>query len=154
MQLSVNLKQIVVAFMIYGWLTFPNFTTFWQSRRFRFSNSTQIFSKESWRILYLNSAKDDVMPLMCKFESNRCGFRVAENWSLRTLSFWQQCNDFCSSNSTQIFSKESYTWIQQKIILCSSCVNLKQIGVVFVMLKIDLSELCHPDSVCKSLSFF
>ena len=31
------------------------------------------------RILYLNSAKDDVMPLMCKFEANQCGFRVAEN---------------------------------------------------------------------------
>ena len=46
-------------------------------------------------------------------------------------------------NSTQIFSKKSYTGIQQKIMICSSCVNLKQIGVVFVMLclKIDLSEL-------------
>ena len=37
---------------------------------------------------------------------------------------------FRFSNSTQIFFKESYTWIQQKMILCSSCVNLKQIGVV------------------------
>ena len=53
---------------------------------------------------------------------------------------------FRFSNSTQIFFKESYTWIQQKMILCSSCVNLKQIGVVFVLLKIDLSELCHLDS--------
>ena len=61
------------------------------------------------RILYLNSAKDDVMPLMCKFEANRCGFRVAENRPLGTLSFRQQCNHFRSSNSTQIFSKESYT---------------------------------------------
>ena len=132
-------------------ITFPNFTTttFWQSHRFCFSNPTQIFSKES----YLNSAKDDVMQLMCKFEANWCGFRVAENQPLGTLSFRQQCiNHFRSSNSTQIFSKESYTWIQQKIILCSSCVNLKQIGVFFVMLKIDLSELCHPDN-CKSLSF-
>ena len=32
------------------------------------------------------------------------------------------------------------------MILCRSCVNLKKIGVVFVLLKIDLSELCHLDS--------
>ena len=62
------------------------------------------------RILYLYSAKDDVIPLMCKFEANRCGFRVAENRPLGTfMSFRQQCNHFRSSNSTQIFSKESYT---------------------------------------------
>ena len=30
------------------------------------------------RILYLNSAKDNIMQLMCKFEANRCGFCVAE----------------------------------------------------------------------------
>ena len=31
------------------------------------------------RILYLNSAKDNIMQLMCKFEANRCGFCDAEN---------------------------------------------------------------------------
>ena len=32
------------------------------------------------------------------------------------------------------------------MILCRSCVNLKKISVVFMLLKIDLSELCHLDS--------
>ena len=32
------------------------------------------------------------------------------------------------------------------MILCRSCVSLKKISVVFMLLKIDLSELCHLDS--------
>ena len=85
---------------------------------------------------------------MCKFEANHCGSRDHYGWITfpNFTTFWQ-CRRF------RFFSKKSYTWIQQKIISCSSCVNLKQIGVVFVMLKIDLSELCHPDSVRKSFSF-
>ena len=41
------------------------------------------------------------------------------------------------------FPKQTDALINQEILMCSSCLNLKQISVVFVMLwlKIDLSEL-------------
>ena len=79
----VNLKQIVVAFMVI-WLM--NVSELFDDRvitAFVFQLNTDFFQ----RIPYLNSAKDDIMQLMRKFEANRCGFRVAENRPLGTLSF-------------------------------------------------------------------
>ena len=57
------------------------------------------------RILYLNSAKDDVMLLMCKFEANRCGFRVAENRPLGTFSLDNSVITFVLQTQHRFFPK-------------------------------------------------
>ena len=61
------------------------------------------------RILYWNSAKDNNLQLMCKFEANQCGFHNALKINLSELfSFWQPSLSFFKLN-TNFFQKFLYT---------------------------------------------